>query len=99
MSRDARTTSRVASATPGLSLRTRLTVASLTSACSAMSASLALIAFPPSFVMTDPSLASRPGPDVDHGPIRYEGHAATTKNQITAVCRVRLSHARQVPHG
>ena len=49
--------------------------------------------------MTDPVLASRPGPDVDHGPIRYEGHAVATKNQIPAVRRVRLSHARQMPHG
>ena len=45
-SREVSTTCRVASATPGLPLRTRLTVASLTSACSAMSASRALIAFP-----------------------------------------------------
>src|SRR5688572_18944639 len=44
MSSEVSTASRVASATPGLSLSTRLTVASLTSACAAMSASVAFMA-------------------------------------------------------
>ena len=99
------TACRVASATPGLPLRTRLTVASLTSACSAMSASRALIACPS--LLRRPAIACRdcrrrwprPGPDVDPGRFRHERHAVATKDQIPAVCRVRLRDAGQVPRG
>jgi hypothetical protein len=47
--------------------------------------------------MTGTVLPSRPGPDVDLRLVRHEGRTVANKDQIPAVCRVHVGHARQVP--
>jgi len=49
--------------------------------------------------MTGTVLLSRPGPDVVFRLIRDEGGTVANKEQIPAVCRVHVGHARQVPDG
>src|SRR3954462_3283353 len=97
-SSEVRTACRVASATPGLPFRTRLTVASLTSACWAMSDNRAFMTGTSARGSVSWSQCG-PHPHVDLGLVRHQGHRPCPVLQPRTVDTTGLLHSRQVSRG